>query len=68
MTPIRSNPHEWDDWSDEGYVGFVGHAVLRDPLNLTDAEQREERKRQRKALQRKRPVGLAPWPEEDRNG
>jgi hypothetical protein len=48
--------HEYDQQQFPSYP--VGHATVRDTIELTERELREERKKLRKKLARKTPVGF----------
>ena len=58
---LRPHSDEWEeDWADVLGLGGInsGHNY-----ELTEDEERELRKERRRAQQRRRPCGFAPWPE-----
>jgi hypothetical protein len=58
-----SQPHYADDWDESSDVLGSGSISTGHTYEVTEDEERELRKERRRAAQRRKPVGFAPWPE-----
>ena len=51
-----------DDWDDDAEVQGFGSISTGHAYEVTEDEERELRKERRRAQQRRKPPGFAPWP------